>query len=1065
MRVLPLALGIALLGVLLPAASAQAVFINELHYDNEGTDAGEGVEIAGPAGTNLSAYALYLYNGGTGATYSSPVGLTGTIPNQGGTGFGAVWFPVAGIQNGDPDGVALVQIIGPVVVQRFAYDGSFTAANGPGSNLLFSDIGVTEPSSANPAGRSLQLIGTGTMASDFAWTGPATASLGVINTGQTFGTPPPVSILSLSPGLIREGGATTATLSLSPSPATPVLVNLNSTPSGIAGLPASVLVPVTGTVTFAVSALTDSVPDGFQETALMATPGGIYPPAAAALQIVDADRPARSAPGVLRVATYNVKVGVGTPGSAEFRAVREVIERVSPDILLLQEVSDSGDFGDVKTMVEQLGFPGGPAYLATAGDAFPGQTYSSGDFGAGECIVTASRFPITETVQIGRGVPGRKELTRFPLFTTIDLPGPDLHVVNVHLKASTMDADNFRKALECYRIRGFLTQRGLNAATDNLIAGGDCNAIDFGFQPATSYNTATSPSAFVDGSTLPAAFLLGSDLSASPGVTLPYRIFPHQGFNPAGLFAPALFQADGIRPNTFNLSEARYDYIFLPQRLLVAGNARGEVYNSRLEPQADGLPKRPTLPAPEISEVASDHNLTFLDFSLNPLPALTLTVSPTSRDETSTASPPQVTVSISPAPPGPVDVELGLWRGTRVVFQPALVTLTPSQPEITVPLSVPFSPLVEPDQVLSLRAAAPGYSPAYTGFTVRSSEASGSLVFSQYIEPSIAGAPPNNNSSRALEIFNASGATLDMARLQWLVRRYSNGQTAPAIVGRVDIDEIYPVTNNALLLPGRVLVIGEAAVGEAMVAAGLLAAPVSPAPGFAGAAAGTLFCNPGSVSGTLEAVFLKGANMDFNGDDALDLIADGVRCDTFGKIGQDPGNAWTGGPGSPSTADQNLILRPEIVTGSTGFTLPGTRFVSAGPGNSLAGLGTPPIPTDRYFTWAAFHNLTGLARALNSDPDSDGRLNLIEFLEETNPTQGNGAGGTLTADITGSFLTLSPDAWLSVSWERSDLLAPAWGAASEVIGSTEGSNRTRWQWNVNPATAPRRFWRYRAERP
>ena len=729
----------------------------------------------------------------------------------------------------------------------------------------------------------------------------------------------------------------------------------------------------------------------------------------------------------------------------------------------MQEVSDAGNFGDARAMLEQAGFPSGPAHVATSGDNFIGQPYSSGDFGTGECILTASRFPITATVQIGRGVAGRRELTRFPLFTTVDLPGPDLQVVNVHLKAGTADADNFRKAVECYRMREFLTQRGLNAATDNLIAGGDCNAIDFGFQPATSYNTATSPSAFVDGSTLPVSFLLGTDLSASPGVTLPYRIFPHQGFNPAGLFAPALFQADGVTTNTFNLSEARYDYLFLPQRLLVTGNTRGEVYNSRLEPQADGLPKRRTLPAPEISEVASDHYLTFLDFNLTPAPSLTLTISPVVRDEASTAAPPLATVSINPAPSGPVTVTLGPWRGDRVGFTPDSVTLTPVQPSAVVPLSVPNSPLVEPRQTLSLRAAANGFAPAYANFTVRSAEASGSLVFSQYIEPSGAAAPPNNNTSRALEIFNASGLPLDLARLQWVVRRFSNGQTTPDTVGQVT--EIYPVTNNALLLPGKVVVIGEAAVGDAMVAAGLLTAPVSPAPGFASAVTGTLFCNAGSTRGTFEAVFLKGANMDFNGDDALDIIADGVRCDTFGQIGQDPGTAWTGGPGNPSTADQNLSLRPEIVTGSTGFTLPGTRFITASPGNSLAGLGIPPVPNDRYFTWAANRNLTGLARALNSDPDGDGRLNLIEFLEETNPAQGDPAPGAVTGGLTASFVTLTPDPWLSVTWERTNFLAPAWIAAPEVTGSVEGGTRTRWHVTIDPAATPRRFWRYRAARP
>ena len=37
-----------------PAAAAINVFINEIHYDNTGTDAGEAIEIAGPAGTNLA---------------------------------------------------------------------------------------------------------------------------------------------------------------------------------------------------------------------------------------------------------------------------------------------------------------------------------------------------------------------------------------------------------------------------------------------------------------------------------------------------------------------------------------------------------------------------------------------------------------------------------------------------------------------------------------------------------------------------------------------------------------------------------------------------------------------------------------------------------------------------------------------------------------------------------------------------------------------------------------------------------------------------------------------------
>ena len=52
-------------------ATAQTVFINEIHYDNTGTDAGEAIEIAGPAGTNLTGWSVVLYNGANGLVYDT----------------------------------------------------------------------------------------------------------------------------------------------------------------------------------------------------------------------------------------------------------------------------------------------------------------------------------------------------------------------------------------------------------------------------------------------------------------------------------------------------------------------------------------------------------------------------------------------------------------------------------------------------------------------------------------------------------------------------------------------------------------------------------------------------------------------------------------------------------------------------------------------------------------------------------------------------------------------------------------------------------------------------------
>ena len=91
------------------------VFINEIHYDNASTDSGESIEIAGPAGTDLTGWSVVLYNGSGGAVYSTTA-LSGVIPNQqGGYGTVVITYPSNGIQNGSPDGIALVN--GGMLVQ------------------------------------------------------------------------------------------------------------------------------------------------------------------------------------------------------------------------------------------------------------------------------------------------------------------------------------------------------------------------------------------------------------------------------------------------------------------------------------------------------------------------------------------------------------------------------------------------------------------------------------------------------------------------------------------------------------------------------------------------------------------------------------------------------------------------------------------------------------------------------------------------------------------------------------------------------------------------------------
>ncbi len=174
----------AAFGGITPAKAETAVFINEIHYDNDGTDVGEAIEIAGPAGTDITGWSVVLYNGNDGAPYGTET-LSGVIADSGdGYGFIVLNFPVNGIQNGAPDGLALVNNLGDVV-QFLSYEGTFLAVGGPADGLTSTDIGVAEDG-GTLIGESLQLTGVGMTDDDFSWTAASASTFGTANNGQTF---------------------------------------------------------------------------------------------------------------------------------------------------------------------------------------------------------------------------------------------------------------------------------------------------------------------------------------------------------------------------------------------------------------------------------------------------------------------------------------------------------------------------------------------------------------------------------------------------------------------------------------------------------------------------------------------------------------------------------------------------------------------------------------------------------------------------------------------------------------------------------------------------------------
>jgi DNA/RNA endonuclease G (NUC1) len=163
-----------------------ATRFSEIHYDNTGVDAGEAIEIEGPAGTDLTGWSIVLYNGTGGAVYNTAA-LSGVIPATCDTrGVIVVNYPENGIQNGSPDGMALVNASG-ALVEFLSYEGVFAAVGGPADGVTSTDIIAIESSSA-PIGTSLQRDATGRWVS-------STSTFGACNGGTP---PPPPSSITFS---------------------------------------------------------------------------------------------------------------------------------------------------------------------------------------------------------------------------------------------------------------------------------------------------------------------------------------------------------------------------------------------------------------------------------------------------------------------------------------------------------------------------------------------------------------------------------------------------------------------------------------------------------------------------------------------------------------------------------------------------------------------------------------------------------------------------------------------------------------------------------------------------
>ncbi|MDW3649054.1 MAG: lamin tail domain-containing protein [Bacteroidia bacterium] len=145
--------------------------------------------------------------------------------------------------------------------------------------------------------------------------------------------------------------------------------------------------------------------------------------------------------------------------------------------------------------------------------------------------------------------------------------------------------------------------------------------------------------------------------------------------------------------------------------------------------------------------------------------------------------------------------------------------------------------------------------------------APGSVFISEYVEGS--------GSNRCIEIYNATGADINLGTAAYELLIYDNGATSP------NPTDVYPLTG--ILAAGDVFVVCNENAGPDFLAQADQTEP--------------------------EGDFL------FDGDDAIELRNNNGTLDFIGKLGEDPGTAWSGG--GCGTNDETLIRNAGINFGDT----------------------------------------------------------------------------------------------------------------------------------------------------
>lgn len=310
-------------------------------------------------------------------------------------------------------------------------------------------------------------------------------------------------------------------------------------------------------------------------------------------------------PTKLRFATYNINT-VGFPGDTEYAALQDVIGRLQPDVLALNEIEDDDDAFETEDLAAAMGYD----YVVIADHIGFGDDRNA----------ILSRYPISAAGIALSDDPGEGhfrgwnspslsgdsdalDISRAIVGATVHTPVGDIGMVSLHWKSGGSDnRTEFRRAVEVYR-----TLQALDAFedVDHLLVSGDLNVDVFDRDPTPTTFTA-EPTGF------PARWSLGDDMVAQLSSEEGLVNHPHALLDGYGLVRHPAAQADGSE-GTRPSSGRTLDYVYTDAGMVRTGS---EIFNSLFDDRITGLDKGgDPLDALACAET-SDHLPVIVDFDL-----------------------------------------------------------------------------------------------------------------------------------------------------------------------------------------------------------------------------------------------------------------------------------------------------------------------------------------------------------------------------------------------------------------------------------------------------------------